>query len=137
MRRYGGWDEIKEQRKAVEYRKGDLRILGKSDFVEELLAEERERYERKYRLKAQKFDLQKIAKRVGGLLKMSPDDVFRRDKERRAVQTHGLLCYWATEEVGMTQTALARRLKVTQPAISLAVRRGEQLAKQKGRGLVG
>jgi predicted XRE-type DNA-binding protein len=32
----------------------------------------------------------------------------------------------------MTQEALAQRLRVTQPSISLAVRRGEQLAAKHG-----
>lgn len=132
VRSYGGWDELKAMGRSGEYRKGDERILGKSDFVEEVLAEAKERYERRYRLKAKGFDLGKVATRVGGLLGMKPEDVFRKGKERKTVQAHGLLCYWATEELGMTQESLAQRLRVTQPAISLAVRRGEQLAAQHG-----
>jgi len=136
VRSYGGWDELKAMGKSGEYRKGDERILGKSDFVEEVLAEANEIYERRYRLKAQGFDLRKVAIRVGGLLGMNPEEVFRRGKERKTVQAHGLLCYWATEELGMTQEALAQRLRVTQPSISLAVRRGERLAAQHGWKLV-
>ena len=136
VRSYGGWDELKAMGKSSEYRKGDERILGKSDFVEEVLAEANEKYERRYRLKAQGFDLRKVAIQVGGLLGMSPEDVFRRGKERKTVQAHGLLCYWATEELGMTQDALAQRLRVTQPSISLAVRRGERLAAKHGWKLV-
>jgi hypothetical protein len=132
VRSYGGWDELKAMGKSGEYRKGDERILGKSDFVEEVLAEANEIYERRYRLKAQGFDLRKVAIRVGGLLGMNPEEVFRRGKERKTVQAHGLLCYWATEELGMTQEALAQRLRVTQPSISLAVRRGERLAAKHG-----
>jgi len=136
VRSYGGWDQIKALGRAGEYRKGDERILGKSDFVEEVLEEANERYERKYLLKAKGVDLKKIAMRVGELLGMSSDEVFRKGKDRRTVLAHGLLCYWATEEVGMTQTTLAQRLRVTQPAISQAARRGEQLAKERGWSLV-
>jgi len=131
LRSYGGWEEIKAFGKSGEYRKGDERILGKSDFVEEVLAEANERYEQRYRLKAQGFDLRKVAHRVGGLLGMNPEEVFRRGKDRRTVQAHALLCYWATEKLGMTQAALAQRLRVTQPAISLAVRRGERLVGER------
>jgi plasmid maintenance system antidote protein VapI len=63
---------------------------------------------------------------------MNAEEMFRKGKERKTVQAHCLLSYWATEELGMTQEALAQRLRVTQPAISLAVRRGEQLANQHG-----
>jgi REP element-mobilizing transposase RayT len=131
VRSHGGWDEVRALGKSGEYRKGDERILGKSDFVEEVLAEANERYEERYRLKAQGFDLRKIAIRVGQLLGMKPEEVFRRGKERRTVQAHGLLCYWATEELGMTQEAVAQRLRVTQPAISVAVRRGEWLVRER------
>jgi len=136
VRSYAGWDELKAMGKSGEYRKGDERILGKSDFVEEVLAEANERYERRYRLKAKGVDLRAVAHRVGELLRMEPEEVFRRGKGRKTVQAHGLLCYWATEELGMTQQALAQRLRITQPAISLAVRRGEQLAAQQGWKLV-
>ena len=127
VRSYGGWEEIRAFGKSGEYRKGDERILGKSEFVEEVLAEANERYEQRCRLKAQGVDLRKVAHRVGVLLGMNPAEVFRRGKDKRTVQAHALLCYWATEELGMTQEALAQRLRVTQPAISIAVRRGERL----------
>jgi putative transposase len=130
VRSYGGWEEVKALGKSGEYRKGDERILGKSDFVEEVLAEANERYEQRYRLKAQRFDLRKVAVRVGELLGIGHEDVFRRGKERRTVQAHALLCYWATEELGMTQEVLAQRLRVTQPAISAAVQRGERLVRE-------
>ena len=132
VRSYGGWDEVKALGKSGAYRKGDERILGKSDFVEEVLTEANERYEQRYRLKVQGVDLKKAAIRVGELLEMSPERILGRGKERRMVQARGLLCYWATEELGMTQEALAQRIRVTQPAISLAVRRGERLAAQNG-----
>lgn len=136
VRSYGGWDEVRALGKPGEYRKGDERILGKSDFVEEVLAEANERHERKYQLRARGFDLKKIAFRVGELLGMNPEDVLRRGKQRHRVEAHGLLCYWATEELGMTQEALAQRLRVTQPAISSAVRRGEALARERRWSLV-
>ena len=131
VRSYGGWDEVRALGQSGEYRKGDERILGKSDFVEEILAEANEKYEQRYRLKAQGFDLRKVAIRVGAVLGMNPKEVFRRGKERRTVQAHSLLCFWTTEELGMTQEALARRLRVTQPAISVAVRRGERLVRER------
>ena len=42
-----------------------------------------------------------------------------------------LLCYWAVRELGLTATGLAKRLGMTQPAVSYAVCRGEQIAKER------
>ena len=40
-------------------------------------------------------------------------------------------CYAWVRELEMRETEIARRLKVTQPAVSISVRRGEQIAKEK------
>ena len=47
-----------------------------------------------------------------------------------------LLCYWAVCELGHTATELAERLGLTQPAVSYAVSRGEQIAKERNYTLV-
>jgi putative transposase len=44
------------------------------------------------------------------------------------VAARSLLCYWATTELAISQVKLSQKLKISQPAVSLAVRRGEQLA---------
>ena len=47
-----------------------------------------------------------------------------------------LLCYWAVRELGLTTNELAKRLGMTQPAVSYAVSRGEQMAKERNYNLV-
>ena len=49
----------------------------------------------------------------------------------RHVKACSLLCYWAVREIGVTETALARHLNVSQPAIAQAVSRGERIAAEK------
>jgi DNA-binding transcriptional ArsR family regulator len=46
------------------------------------------------------------------------------------------MCYWAVHEMGLTASELARRLRLTQPAVSYAVSRGEQLARKRNYNLV-
>lgn len=46
------------------------------------------------------------------------------------------MCYWAVRKLGLTDTELAKRLGVTQPAVSYAVSRGEQIAKERNYNLV-
>ncbi len=54
---HGGWASVKALRKAGAYQKGDERILGESTFVEQVLSEANEQFERKYRLAAEGFNL--------------------------------------------------------------------------------
>jgi predicted transcriptional regulator len=47
-----------------------------------------------------------------------------------------LMCYWTVRELGLTDAELATSLGVTQPALSYAVSRGEQIAKERNYNLV-
>ncbi len=40
------------------------------------------------------------------------------------LKARSLLCYWATAEIGVKESRLAETLSLTQPAISIAARRG-------------
>ena len=62
---------------------------------------------------------------------MSPEAVMERGKERRKVEARSILCYGATDRLGISQRELAKRLKLTQPAVSQAVRRGNDLVKSQ------
>jgi len=48
------------------------------------------------------------------------------------LQARSLFCYWAARELGATTTLLAKRFSMTQPAISVAVSRGERLVAENG-----
>jgi len=57
----GGWLNLREMRRTKVFVKGDERILGGDDFVEQMLQESREAFERKSFLKIQGWDLDKLA----------------------------------------------------------------------------
>ena len=130
LRSQGGWTGVKALRDSGDYQEGDERILGDGNFVEQVLAQAREEKERRYRLRGEGFTFERVVKRVSELLDMDVDTVLDSTKRHRSVLARGILCFWATRELGITQTELASKLKMTQPAISKAVRRGEELAKQ-------
>jgi putative transposase len=137
IRSQGGWAAVKALRRSGAYQKGDERILGGSAFVEEVLSQANERMEQKYRLAADGFDLERVVKRVSELMDMSPGEVLGSGKGRRMVEARSLLCYWAIDLLGITQTRLARILRLTQPAISQAVSRGKRLADIHEYSLIG
>jgi hypothetical protein len=51
-------------------------------------------------------------------------------KGTQVVAARDLLCFWASQELGMSATDLAKRLNLTQTAVSIAVRRGEKIARE-------
>ena len=130
IRSIGGWSEAKAMRRAGVYQKGDERILGDGDFVNTVLKVAQEELDKKYSLQARGFDLDKVAQRVSHLLGIEPKELWVKGKYPHVVQARSLLCYWAVRELGMRMSELARKLKLSEPAISLSVKRGEKIAKE-------
>jgi hypothetical protein len=52
------------------------RILGDSEFVDSVISQCEEHYERTHNLRRQGYDLDRIAERVSEVLGMKPDEVF-------------------------------------------------------------
>jgi len=129
IRSVGGWTAAKMLRRMGAYQKGDERILGDGGFVEDVLAQAEEALERKYHLKAKGFDFEKLVGRVGRLMGLKSDEVLAAGKYKKVIAARSIVCFWAVRELGMSQTQLARILRISQPAVSMAVIRGEKLAK--------
>ena len=132
VRSSGGWTSVKAMRKSGFRQKADERILGDGDFVSTTLQHANERFEKKYKLRAEGYDIESVAERVAELLGMEPNQVISNSKNRPAVKARGLVCYWAYNELGISQIDLAKKFCVSQPAISAAVRKGQKLASKQG-----
>ena len=130
LRSYGGWTSLKDFRKAGIRIKGDERILGDSDFVKTVLKSGEEKLERKYMLKAQNYDFERVARRVAEVLSLKVDDILSLGKSSKTVKGRSLLCYWANRELGMTTIELAKRLHLCQSAVSRSAARGENMARE-------
>lgn len=132
IRSLGGWKAVGRLKGFPLRLKGDERILGNSDFVMEVLKISEEEMERRYRLKAAGYDLERCARRVAEVFGVPAEDLWKPGKYANIVPARSLFCYWAVRELGMSATEIAKKLKMTQPAVSISVRRGEQVAKEKG-----
>jgi putative transposase len=127
----GGWSAVLTARTAGIFLKSDERILGESGFVEQILAAADEEMERKARYAHQGLDLEKLAKMAADVLEVDPNCVETPGKQPERVRARDLFCYWAVRELGATATSIARRLGLTQPAVSVAVKRGERYSSEK------
>ena len=136
IRSSGGWKAVKELKESSIHLKSDERILGDSDFVEEILARSEETLKSKYKLKASGVDLEFVIKRVAYILEIPEDVVLSEGKQKRLVLARSLLCYWAVRELGESMTSMARRLNISTVAVSKAVARGGEIIKKEGYKLI-
>ena len=130
IRSVGGWAVLSALRDEAVRVKGDERILGDTDFVEAVLKQADEQLQRRYQLKTRGFNLDRVAERVAQVLGMPVEIVWERSRRPQVAVARSLLCYWASTELSLSMTDLARRLNLSQPAVSIAVRRGEKIARE-------
>ena len=101
-----------------------------------ILAEANEKLDRYYEIKSQGHTIEKVAKRVIEIFGIEKDVIYSKGRRKIQVAARSLLYYWTVRELGLTATALAKRLGLTQPAVSYAVMHGEQIAKESNCTLV-
>ena len=69
------------------------------------------------------------------MLELTPEQVLAGGKHKETVAARSLLCFWATTELAISQVELGQKLKISQPAVSMAVKRGEQQASRNSYSL--
>ena len=89
-----------------------------------------------YEIKSQGYDIEKVENRVMEIFGVEKAVIYSKGRRKIQVAARSLLCYWAVRELGLTATELAKRLGMTQPAVSYAVVRGERIAKEKNFSLL-
>jgi hypothetical protein len=62
------------------------------------------------------------------MIDVRPDLKWESARRSHTVEARDLMCYWATKELGMSATGLAKKLNLAQPAVIIAVCRGEKIA---------
>ena len=54
-------------------------------------------------------------------------DVLAAGKYKKIIAARSLVCFWGVRELGISQIQLALRFGISQPALSMAVSRGETI----------
>ena len=115
---------------------GDERILGGSDFVKEVLSGQKDRFERRYWLQSQSYNIDHAVQKVAGIFELNPTEVWKPGNQPLRVKARSLVCYWAVRELGMYKTDVGKRLGISQSAVSRAVARGEKIAQDRNLSLI-
>jgi len=121
----GGWESAPPERLA---RGGvmDERIAGSDRFIQTVLHEADERERARSQLRRAGVTVDKIIDRVARAAKLPVRDLTGSGKRPAQVWARAMLCHWLVERLGMTETAVARRLGITQPTVSQSVTRGRR-----------
>jgi putative transposase len=63
---------------------------------------------------------------------VTPEEIFSPGKYKKRVQARSVLSYWAVRELGETASCIAKKIGISQPAVSLPGERGEKIVKEMG-----
>ncbi len=132
LRSAGGWSAVRTLRKAGIFQKSDERILGDGDFVDSVLADAQEAMNKRYVLSAKGVQIEDIISVVSDVIHVNPNSLIGPSKDRQIVKGRALVCFWAVRELGLSMTKVSEYLKIAVPTVSVAVKKGEQIAKDGG-----
>ena len=132
----GGWEGIRNLQQKGELWRGDERILGDGDFVNQVLKKAEETLNEKESLKRQGWDLERLVREVCGLLSIDQRDLRKKGRGNSISMAKGLICFWGYHKLGINGNELARFLNISRPAVSQAIQRGEKHAKQNNLNLL-
>ena len=126
IRSAGGWAVVKEFRSANIRVISDERILGSSNFVESVLKLANEKYEKRTHAIAKGIDVDTLIDMVADSLKISSNIIKSNSKQQPAGRARAIICYLASERLGISGAQLARKLKLSPSAVSKLISRGRQ-----------
>ncbi len=127
IRSTGGWAVVQSIRKTGVFLKSDERILGSSEFVDKVLAAAQEVMQNKCALAAKGIGFDEVVAAVSRRLSIKPQALVGPCKERIIVKARQLVCHWAVSELGLSMTEVAKRLEISVPTVSAAVKKGRQI----------
>jgi putative transposase len=128
LRSVGGWGALKGFRDIGVRIKGDERILGSSDFVEQVLKQADEQLEEKYRLQVSFISLQALIDKVAQYYKIDPENLKSTSKERPVTEARRVLCYIAVRKLGYKCTDVSKAVGISAVTVSKAVGLGSKLS---------
>lgn len=104
--------------------------------MSQVLNEQQERLDNRFRPQEQGYDLGKVIERVSELFSLSEQDILVPSRQRKRVMGRSVLCFWAIRELGMSGVELSHVLKLGQSSVSRAVGRGELLVRDMKLSLI-
>jgi putative transposase len=125
LRSAGGWSALTSMRSVGLRIMGDERILGSGDFVENVLKQANEEYEKKTLAKAKGLDLDTLIDAVAKYFDIASKILKGSSKQRTVSRARSIICYLAINKMGISGAAIARKLMLSPSTVSKSSARGQ------------
>jgi REP element-mobilizing transposase RayT len=126
IRSLGGWSQVISLRLAGEKQEYDSRILGRGEFVEELLREADTRLARQMRSKSRGGTIQRVIKEGCNRARVQMGEIMGGSQRRAVTGARAEIAQRLNREMGIPMAEIARQLGVGTSAIAMAIRKKER-----------
>jgi len=131
VRSIGGWEKAASLRRGREAWSADERILGGSDFVEDVRQQVATRRDPWPRARAA-ATFPVLVKQCAGRWRLTPEELTGGGRRESVAQARAVVSYLAVRELGLPILVVARNLSVSPTAVRTAVARGEAIMARQG-----
>jgi len=131
LRSVGGWKGLKEMRDSGERVRGDERILGGAEFVERVLRESEEEWQRRSLLRHRGLDLNWLLEKVARHFGVEGESLKSGSKVPSIAKARAVLCYLGVRKMGLTSASIAKELGISPSAVSRGISRASQVVQGK------
>jgi len=126
----GGWEGVERLKQENERQRGDERILGDGEFVNQALKSAEEKLKRAEAWKRQGWNWEKLVKIICERVGVKQEDLRKKGRQNAISQAKGLLAYLGTKELGISGGFIAGYLQISRPALIRNRVQGEKLAQE-------
>ena len=81
-------------------------------------------------MKARGYNLDVLTRKVAEIFNVRAEEIISPGKYKKRVQARSVFSYWAVRELGETASYIAKKIGISQPAVSQSVERGERIVKE-------
>jgi putative transposase len=126
VRSLGGWSEVLALRTRKEKHAFDSRVLGDSDFVQEIKSNLDDMVKNNLRISGQSIDLEELCKRVCEKEGVSMGELITGSRRHKVINARRIVSWIAVHELGYSGAEVARYLGVTNSCITRFIASGEK-----------
>jgi REP element-mobilizing transposase RayT len=126
IRSHGGWAALKTLKTKGIWLMGDERILGSSDFVEAVLKQSDEEYEKRTLIRSKGMSLEKTIAAVASNYGIDTEILKSASRQRVVAKARSIICSLAVDKLMITGAEVARRLNLSPSAVSKLADRGRR-----------
>ena len=126
VRSLGGWSEVLALRSRGEKQRSDQRILGDSEFVQDVISGLDGLVKKNLRLSGQRIDIKALTQQVCRKYDVSLAELRSGSRRRVIVEARGAVSWIAVRELGYSGADVARYLGVTNSCVTRFVASGKK-----------